>query len=121
MVRPNCSTNISSLPSLRVFNFLIQIPIHVAIRKTLTANCKFSQSCCLPHRAAVRIKSENIWHSAWNTVVKCKSLSSVRQLCDSMDCSPWNSPGQNTRVGSLSLLQGIFPTQDSNQVSRIAG
>ena len=28
--------------------------------------------------------------------------------------SPWNSPGQNTRVGSLSLLQGIFPTQGSN-------
>ena len=23
----------------------------------------------------------------------------------------WNSPGQNTGVGSLSLLQGIFPTQ----------
>ena len=31
--------------------------------------------------------------------------------------SPWNSSGQNTGVGSLSLLQGIFPTQ----VSRIAG
>jgi len=29
-------------------------------------------------------------------------------------CSPWNSPGQNTGVGSLSLLQGIFPTQGSN-------
>ena len=28
--------------------------------------------------------------------------------------SPWNSPGQNTRVGSLSLLQEIFPTQGSN-------
>ena len=28
--------------------------------------------------------------------------------------SPWNSPGQNTGVGSLSLLQGIFPTQESN-------
>ena len=26
----------------------------------------------------------------------------------------WNSPGQNTGVGSLSLLQGIFPTQGSN-------
>ena len=26
--------------------------------------------------------------------------------------SPWNSPGQNTRVGSLSFLQGIFPTQE---------
>ena len=28
--------------------------------------------------------------------------------------SPWNSPGQNTGKGSLSLLQGIFPTQGSN-------
>ena len=28
--------------------------------------------------------------------------------------SPWNSPGQNTGVGSLSLLRGIFPTQGSN-------
>ena len=28
-------------------------------------------------------------------------------------CSPWNSPGQNTGVGSLSLLQ-IFPTQGLN-------
>ena len=26
----------------------------------------------------------------------------------------WDSPGQNTGVGSLSLLQGIFPTQGSN-------
>ena len=28
--------------------------------------------------------------------------------------SPCNSPGQNTGVGSLSILQGIFPTQGSN-------
>ena len=28
--------------------------------------------------------------------------------------SLWNSPGQNTGGGSLSLLQGIFPTQGSN-------
>ena len=28
--------------------------------------------------------------------------------------SPWNSPGQNTGVGCHSLLQGIFPTQESN-------
>ena len=28
--------------------------------------------------------------------------------------SPWNSPGQNTGEGSLSLLQRIFPTQGSN-------
>ena len=28
--------------------------------------------------------------------------------------SPWNSPGQNTGLGGLALLQGIFPTQGSN-------
>ena len=28
--------------------------------------------------------------------------------------SPWNSLGQNTEVGSVSLLQGIFPTKGSN-------
>ena len=27
--------------------------------------------------------------------------------------SPWNSPGQNTGVGSCSLLHGIFPAQGS--------
>ena len=30
--------------------------------------------------------------------------------------SPWNSPGQNTGVGSLSLLQGIFPAEGWNPV-----
>ena len=28
--------------------------------------------------------------------------------------SPWNSPGQNAAMDSLSLIQGIFPTQGSN-------
>ena len=28
--------------------------------------------------------------------------------------SPWKSPGQNTGVGTCSLLQGIFPTQGLN-------
>ena len=28
--------------------------------------------------------------------------------------SPWNSLGQHTKVGSRSLLQGIFPTQELN-------
>ena len=35
--------------------------------------------------------------------------------------SPWNSPGQSTGVGSLSLLQGIFPTRNRTGVSCIAG
>ena len=49
-------------------------------------------------------------------IVKIKVVQSCPTLCDPMDYiySPWNSPGQNTGVGSLSLLQGIFPTQGSN-------
>ena len=46
--------------------------------------------------------------------VKVKVAQLCLILCDPMDC-PWNSPGQNTGVGGLSLLQGIFPTQESNQ------
>ena len=43
----------------------------------------------------------------------------VTQLCPTLLrpqglYSTWNSPGQNAGVGSLSLLQGIFPTQGSN-------
>ena len=45
---------------------------------------------------------------------KWKSLSHVRSLQPHGLYSPWNSPGQNTGVGSLSLFQGIFPTQGSN-------
>ena len=45
---------------------------------------------------------------------KVKVAQSCSTLCNHMDCiSPWNSPCQNTRVGSLYLLQGIFPTQGS--------
>ena len=43
-----------------------------------------------------------------------KVIQSCLTLFDPMDC-PWNSPGQHTGVGSLSLLQGIFLTQESNR------
>ena len=46
-------------------------------------------------------------------LVKWKSLSHVWLFATPMDC-PWNSPGQNTGVGSLSVLQEIFPTQGWN-------
>ena len=47
--------------------------------------------------------------------VKVKLSQSCLTPCDPHGLySPWNSPGQNTAVGSLSLLQGIFPTQGSN-------
>ena len=48
--------------------------------------------------------------------VKVKVVQSCLTLCYPHGLySPWNSPGQNAGVGSLSLLQGIFPTQESSQ------
>ena len=44
---------------------------------------------------------------------KWKLLSRIWLFVTSWN-SPWNSPSQNTGVGSLSLLQGIFPIQGSN-------
>ena len=49
-----------------------------------------------------------------NNKRKVKVAHSCLTLCDSIDYSSWNSPGQNTGMGSLSLLQEIFRTQGSN-------
>ena len=48
-------------------------------------------------------------------LLKVKVVQLYLTLCDLIDYSPWNSPGQNTGVGSHSLLQGIFPIQESNR------
>jgi len=47
--------------------------------------------------------------------VKVKVTQLCQTLWDPMDLnSPWNSPGQNIGVGSLSLPQEIFPPQGLN-------
>ena len=47
--------------------------------------------------------------------LKVKVTQSCPTLCDPHGLySPWNSIDWNTGVGSLSLLQGIFPTQELN-------
>ena len=55
-------------------------------------------------------------HDDWYLEVKWSEIWSV--VSNSLQPhglhNPWNSPGQNTGVGSLSLLQGIFPTQGLN-------
>ena len=57
----------------------------------------------------------------------CLVTQSCPTLCDPMDCSPpgsfvyGDSPGKNTGVGCHALLQGIFPSQGWNPVSRTAG
>ena len=48
--------------------------------------------------------------------IECRSVMSDSLRSHGL-YSQWNSPGQNTGVGSLSLFQRIFPTQ----VCRSAG
>ena len=72
----------------------------------------------LPGRCLVPKPQNNLparkWQS-WLESEKWKSLSFVWLFATPRTLlSPWNSPGQNTGVGNLSLLQGIFPTHGSN-------
>ena len=52
--------------------------------------------------------AKNDWKWKW------KSLSHVQLFATSRMYSPWDSPDQNTGMGSCSLHQGIFPTQALN-------
>ena len=59
-----------------------------------------------------------LWWWSWRrrcqfTAIECLSEVEVPQSCPTL-YSPWNAPGQNTGVGSFSLLRRIFPTQELN-------
>ena len=82
--------------------------IHLKLSYLLTFLLSVFPCKCFAHSRM----SINIFWKEWGKV-KVKVVQSCLTLCDPMD-SPWNSPVQNTGVGSYSLLQGIFPTQGSN-------
>ena len=63
-----------------------------------------------PLHPSYGFSSSHVWMWELDHKESCESRSVVS---DSL-WPPWNSPGQNTGVGSLSLLQGIFPIQGSN-------
>ena len=60
-----------------------------------------------------RAFSAYLWKKTifWSIAIESESKSLSH---DQLFATLWSSPGQNTEVGSLSLLQGIFPTQGSN-------
>ena len=66
------------------------------------------------------ISSKNIciqiveFFTSLGAISKWKLLTCVQLFATPWTVHPWNSPSQNTGVGSLSLLQGIFPTQGLN-------
>ena len=69
---------------------------------------------------AGRWRNWEIWIGIYTLLIymKKKWSQSRSVVSDSLQphwlYSPWNSPGQNTGVASLSLLLGIFPTQGWN-------
>ena len=56
----------------------------------------------------------------WSLKVKVRVAQPFLTLCNPMDCSPWNSPGQNIGVGSFLFSQGSSQPKDQTQVSCIA-
>ena len=84
----------------------------VAERVPLLKSCGMASLSSLP---------VSIAHHKALSHIKCP-LSPLTESCSVVSDSlqphglynPWNSLGQNTGVGGLSLLQGIFPTQESN-------
>ena len=68
------------------------------------------------HKPKSRERSQNaikyILYNCSYIKKKVKVAQSRPILWDTIDLhSPWTPPGQNTRAGSLSLLQETFPTQ----------
>ena len=50
----------------------------------------------------------------WDIPLYCVCMCESHSVMSKSLWPPWNSPGQNTGVGSFSLVQGIFQTQESN-------
>ena len=77
-----------------------------SVLSTVTENTTCQLGCWLWSRA--------LSLALWNHLASENHL----VVSDCLQChglySPWNSPGQNTGVGSLSVLQGIVPTQGLN-------
>ena len=93
---------------------------HTSIYDFLKSQCYYEQWNCLNllqkartfQNTLVSLEPRTASHTLW------KWSESRSVMSDSLQphglYSPWNSPGQNTRVGSLSLLQWIFLIQGSN-------
>ena len=77
----------------RTFAFLLPLKIP-HIPQTIYISLFFAATVIFESEVKVKVLSDSLWPNGLY--------------------SPWNSPGQNTEVGSLPLFQGIFPTQGLN-------
>ena len=100
------SAGLSSLDSDWVFNlryifysdflcWILFIHLLLFVTQVTQVHCRKLKMCCA--------RSLQSWSTLWP-----RGLQPTWLLC------PWDSPGNNTGVGSHALLQGIFLTQGSN-------
>ena len=112
-----------------IFNWRIIIALQYCVgfcHATMWISQKYTYICPLPlepssHPCPIPplLVVKEYWLSSLHYTVDivCLVAQSCPTLCDPMDCSlPGSSVhrdslGKNTRVDSISLLQGIFPTQ----------
>ena len=105
---------------ITILNLVFIIPTHVLI--VLLQMCIYRQFLLLP---VLKLKKKSSLLSSLNLIYcfKCMCVLVIQLcliLCDPIDCSPTrllcprDSPGKYTRMGSHSILQGIFPTHGSN-------
>ena len=103
------------------------VPLHTVVRtQTVHLKCLHFIGCKLDICECVFLSFKNFWEIGllgkykWNicTHARTTERESRSVMSDYLQphglYSPWNSPGQNTGVGSHSLLQEIFPNQGSN-------
>ena len=81
------------------------LPVRLGRSKILIFLCILTQSPPSSQISSYRLKRNEVKVAQW-----CPTLWDPKDYT-----SPWNSPGQNSGVGSVSLLQGICLTQGLNQ------
>ena len=76
------------------------------VLKSLARSTQQGFSFQAPQKESAQKVCQQVWK--WKSLIVSHFLRSHGLY------SPWNSLGQNTGVGSLSILQGIFPNQELN-------
>ena len=105
---------------IQFFKFIMIGLILRIIQETLMASANFSHLAEMPKKKKKKLKTK--YFSRWRSKISSQNLDTNRfNFRGQGELShvwlsaiprtdyPWNSPGQNTAVGSLCLLQGIFP------------
>ena len=84
-----------------------------SVRPAPQIHASYLTMCTVNPRVPTMFVKCSVWEMIWGKYTSESESHPI--VSDSLWLfSLWNSPGQNTGVDSLSLLQGIFPTQGSN-------